>query len=44
MKTLLERDETLSIDIDRLFKFIVFYDNDDVESVINSLNREAVSI
>ena len=44
MKTLLERDKTLSIDIDRLFKFTVFHDDDNVESVISSLSREAVSI
>ena len=44
MKTLFEECETSSIDIDRSFKSTILYDDDDVESVISSLSREAVSI
>ena len=44
MKTLFEECETSSIDVDRSFKSTILYDDDDVESVISSLSREAVSI
>ena len=44
MKTLFERCKTSNIDINRLFKSMIFYDNDDIESVINLLSEEAVSI
>ena len=37
MKTLLDRNKTSSINIDKSFKFTVFYDNNDIKLIISLL-------
>ena len=44
MKALFEECETSSINVNRSFKSTILYDDNDVESVISLLSREAVSI
>ena len=44
MKTLFERCKTSSIDINRSFKSIILYNNDNVELIISLLSEETVSI
>ena len=44
MKTLFKECKTSNIDIDRLFKSTILYDDNDIESVISSLSEETVSI
>ena len=44
VKTLLEECKTSNSDIDRSYKFAVFYDDNDVELMTNLLSEEAISI
>ena len=44
MKTLLEECKISNSDINKLYKFAVFYDDNDIKLIINLLSRETVNI